>query len=138
MDSARRVPPRAAGLLALACWSGCWLVLAWPAARARVPGWAVVSAFTLAVLAAVPTAAVLVPGVSPNDAVVIADAPSYRGPSAAVYEAAFDKPVPAGAEVHIAERRDGWVRAQLLDGRPCWLRADHVETVLPNAPTPAK
>ncbi len=48
------------------------------------------------------------------------------GPS---YEASFRDPLHAGTEFEVLEERPGWCRAELPDGRLCWLDAGDVEFV---------
>lgn len=140
-DTARRLPATPAGLVAILLWSAAWITLAFPALRARTPVWLRLTMIALALCALVPTVVVLRPAAHPDDAVVLDEAPAFRGPSDAVYERAFDKPLPPGTELRITERRNGWLAAELLDGRPCWIRAHHAQTVLtpdettPNTPT---
>ena len=69
-----------------------------------------------------------------RDAVVVGSAaPAFRGPSAGVYDRAFQQPLPPGTEVRVIERRDGpgggWWQVELRDGRRAWVRADAIETV---------
>lgn len=56
-------------------------------------------------------------------------ADAYNGPDAGVYEETFGRPIPAGAEVRVLERRAGWARVRLLGGLETWVEVDTIEPV---------
>ena len=43
----------------------------------------------------------------------------------------FREPLPAGTEVRVLERREGWARVAFADGREAWLKQTAIEAVLP-------
>ncbi len=59
---------------------------------------------------------------SSKDAVINREAEALNGPSEGVYEPTFDHDLPAGVEATMLERRDGWIRIELIDGRQTWVR----------------
>ncbi len=65
-----------------------------------------------------------------TDGVIVAERVIARdGPSAAAYEPAFDAPMAPGVEISVLERRDGWARVALLDGRQAWVPEGAFEPV---------
>lgn len=69
---------------------------------------------------------------SAPDAVVV-DGPvtGRKGPDERAYEASFTEPLRSGVEVVIAERRPGWARVRLADGRETWVPESHAAPVNP-------
>ena len=69
---------------------------------------------------------------SAPDAVVV-DGPvtGRKGPDERAYEASFTEPLRSGVEVVIAERRPGWARVRLADGRETWVPDSHAAPVNP-------
>lgn len=64
---------------------------------------------------------------------VVVDGPvtGRKGPDERAYEASFTEPLRSGVEVVIAERRPGWVRVRLADGRETWVPESHAAPVNP-------
>lgn len=104
--------------------AGLWqrpLARLWPAGAAA----AVAGALSIATVAA--AAWLLTTG---DQGVIIAEHVEARlGPGAAAYEPAFDAPLAAGVEVRVLERRAGWARVALLDGREAWVPGESVATL---------
>jgi tetratricopeptide (TPR) repeat protein len=65
----------------------------------------------------------------PADAVVVAPEVVARAADSVHAPARFSQPLPAGTEVEVLERRDGWCRVRLADGREGWLPASSVSGV---------
>jgi len=61
--------------------------------------------------------------------VILAEEVVAREGDSTSYEASFEKPLHAGTEFHLSERRPGWVRVELLDGRTTWLPESAVGVV---------
>ncbi len=64
-----------------------------------------------------------------HEGVIVTPTPALNGPSEGVYEATFDRDLPAGMEVTLGERREGWVRVRLIDGRETWVRERAVREI---------
>jgi tetratricopeptide (TPR) repeat protein len=64
-----------------------------------------------------------------QDAVLIVDGvPGRKGPSYA-YDPAFSQPLHDGLEFTVIEYRSNWARAQLTDGRQCWLPESQFQVI---------
>ena len=66
---------------------------------------------------------------STTDGVVTAPETVARKGDGETYEPAFTEPLHAGAEFRLLERRPGWFRGELPDGRPFWVAARDAELV---------
>ncbi|MCW5753075.1 MAG: hypothetical protein KIT24_00025 [Phycisphaeraceae bacterium] len=68
---------------------------------------------------------------APGEAVIIAPAgvTARNGPNEAVYDPAFDQPLPPGVEVRVLESRESWLRVRLLDGREAWVPEHSLEPI---------
>lgn len=66
-----------------------------------------------------------------TEAVVIAPNTVARNGPAELYDPAFQEPLRAGLEVSVEERRGGWAKILLRDGRTAWIRTDALEWVTP-------
>ncbi|MEM7218741.1 MAG: BatD family protein [Pseudomonadota bacterium] len=66
-----------------------------------------------------------------DHAVVILDGALLRSADSIGAAAAFAEPLPAGAEVIVLERRDGWRRVALGDGSRGWLQRASLADVIP-------
>ncbi len=64
-----------------------------------------------------------------HEGVIVTRTPALNGPSEGVYEPTFDRDLPAGMEVTLGERREGWVRVRLIDGRETWVRESAVREI---------
>lgn len=62
---------------------------------------------------------------------VVVDEPAaaFKGPSAVVYEPAFNEALPVGREVRVVREQDGWSLVRLSDGRSCWVASEKLEMV---------
>lgn len=95
------------------------------AARAR--WWPVPALLALAALSAAP---LIARDTDPrSDAVVIATGAVARDGPAELYDPAFKEPLTPGLEVQIEERRPGWLRIRLADGRAAWVPEASVEVL---------
>jgi tetratricopeptide (TPR) repeat protein len=106
-------------------WAGVGAVIVRraPGSLARAGG--VLAAAGLALIGVVAGAAWLHRG--SDEGVILAEhVEARRGPSAAAYELAFDGPLVAGVEVRVLEKRAGWARVGLLDGREAWVPGESV------------
>lgn len=92
--------------------------------RTLVPA---VASLVLGALAAAPVA---LTALADDASAVVTDAViARRGPDDSIYAAAFDKPLPAGAEVRVIEIRGAWSRVALSDGRDAWVPITVLERV---------
>ncbi|MCK4872826.1 MAG: hypothetical protein KAS72_08890 [Phycisphaerales bacterium] len=65
-----------------------------------------------------------------TEAVIVADEVIGRkGPDASGYEPSFTRALHGGVEVRIIEKRTGWLRVELQDGRETWLPISAVEAI---------
>lgn len=55
--------------------------------------------------------------------IVSGGAVGFNGPDRRVYEPSFLSPLGAGVEFRVIERRDGWMRVKLRDGRETWIES---------------
>ncbi|MEQ8850680.1 MAG: hypothetical protein RIB32_02745 [Phycisphaerales bacterium] len=132
--------PRATPLwLRIAFLGSCWLGL-WTLVGLRLAGlvrrpalWPAAALALLSVLLFGATygeqwlASHAEPGVIVADRVV-----GRNGPGDAAYEPTFERPLVAGVEVEILERRAGWLRVRLADGRETWVNERSVESIWNN------
>lgn len=99
--------------------------------RWRAP-WSLVAAVaTVCVLSLAPL--ILRESVERNatEAVVIATNAVARNGPADLYDPVFQEPLRAGLEVGVDERRGGWSKIRLRDGRTAWVRSEVLELVTP-------
>ena len=66
-----------------------------------------------------------------RDGVIIAREVVARRGDGTAYQPSFVDPLHQGTEFRLLERRAGWYRIRLTDGRTCWIPARAAETVLP-------
>ncbi|HEB60986.1 MAG TPA: hypothetical protein ENJ06_04085 [Phycisphaeraceae bacterium] len=68
--------------------------------------------------------------VSRPEAVIVArEVVGRQGPGNAGYDESFNRPLHAGVEVRLLEKRAGWVRVQLPDKSTTWLPQNSVEII---------
>jgi tetratricopeptide (TPR) repeat protein len=117
--------------LLLALFSGAfWAVAAWAVWHGRgTPRGALVATGLLAAAMAASLAAEAFGTASSDVGVVTAPQTVARKGDGETYEPAFTEPLHAGAEFRLRERRDGWYRGELPDGRAFWLPARDAELV---------
>ena len=125
------VPRRSIFAAALACWSAAWLVLAVRVAARRAVHPAVPGAlFGIAVVAAGSLVAERwLVGNRPGAVVIVPEVEARRGPSADVFETAFDQPLREGTEGTVLERRGGWLRIRLSSNAQCWIPESAAEEI---------
>lgn len=113
------------------CWSLAWVALASRALglRGSVPPAVVLLAVSLLSFASLGLDE-LSRRTERAAVVTAAEATGYRGPSATIYEKAFDRPLVEGVEVTIRQVRDGWAEVDLSDGRSVWIRREFIEPVV--------
>ncbi len=70
-----------------------------------------------------------------DDAVVTAQETIARSADSIHAPARFSRPLPTGTEVRILERREGWLRIEIANGREAWVRASSVTQVAPDSDT---
>jgi hypothetical protein len=66
-----------------------------------------------------------------DDAVVTAQETIARSADSIHAPARFSRPLPTGTEVRILERREGWLRIEIANGREAWVRASSITPVAP-------
>jgi hypothetical protein len=67
-----------------------------------------------------------------QDAVLTGEAVTLRSADSVGAPAVFDKPLPAGTECTILEKRESWLRVQLADGATIgWVTAGSLEPIIP-------
>lgn len=93
--------------------------------RRRIPAWAPAGVLTIAILCAAPLIARDLS--AEPEGVVIAPGQFARNGPADLYEPAFKEPLAPGLEVRIEERRQGWARIRLHDGRAAWIEERALE-----------
>lgn len=107
--------------------------LAWLLAAARVLGArralpACLGAIVVSGFGAAPLAIEAIIDAEAEHAVVVAsEVAGLNGPSPGAYEPTFDRPITAGVEVIVIERRGAWSLVRLADGRETWLPDDALE-----------
>ena len=67
--------------------------------------------------------------VQDSGVVVSGGAIGFNGPDRRVYEPTFTSPLGAGVEFRVIERRDGWLRVMLRDGRETWIESAQAELI---------
>lgn len=123
------VPAPVVWAVATVAWAAGWALLTFRVGRARL---AAALALCWGVAAVGGTLHLLERWVdrASGEAVVVRDGVTgLNGPAAGVYQPSFDKPLAAGVEVRVLERRAGWARVTLADGRETWVPAEAVEPV---------
>ena len=119
---------------AWACWFGFWLALAagWlrPSARLRGAWRTVVGAALLGwlVLGGTVAADEVLHAMRPRAVLVDANVTLRKG-NGDGFEAAFVETLGPGVECTVIERRPGWLRVRLPDGRAGWLKESQVSQV---------
>lgn len=68
-----------------------------------------------------------------QDAVVTAQETIARSADSIHAPARFSRPLPLGTEVRVLERREGWLRIEIANGREAWVRASSVTLVADDA-----
>ena len=117
----------------LLLFSGCY-VLFWLAAGLMsftpvpVPRWLAGSLLALTLLFAT-SLAVEHMAASPATGVIITAEVVARQGDGRNYQPSFTAPLHAGTEFRLLEKRTGWLRVELNDGRQCWLPAQSCELV---------
>lgn len=119
------IPPRMRLMVAVAAFGSLWLVLGLrlsPRLRPRVH-WIIPATLFVVSATAIFSLWSQEQGWRANpQAVVVVDAVVGRkGPDAGGYEPSFTRPLSAGVEVTILERRPGWALVRLADARETWL-----------------
>jgi hypothetical protein len=128
----RGIVPRGVWLWSFAgLYLGGWgVAMARGAGWRRAPGWLGPAMVAAAVVCIGPLVAEEMLWRGRPEVVVVADGTVGRnGPSEAVYEATFKEPLKAGVEAKVLERRGGWERLRLADGRETWVAEGSVERV---------
>ncbi len=117
--------------LLLALFSGAfWALAAWGVWRGRrAPRGALLATGLLAAAMAASLGAEALGAASSEDGVVTAPETVARKGDGETYEPAFTEPLHAGAEFRLLERRAGWYRGELPDGRAFWVAARDAELV---------
>lgn len=64
------------------------------------------------------------------DAVVTAQETIARSADSIHAPARFSRPLPTGTEVRILERREGWLRIEIANGREAWVRASSLTPIV--------
>jgi tetratricopeptide (TPR) repeat protein len=116
-------------IVAIGCWIAAWVVCAIRRSRAHPLRFVPVPALFVVGLVGTGTL-VLEQALSTQirTGVVVWDEVQGRsGPGVGVYDETFDRPLPSGLELTIVGERDGWLEAQLADGRITWLPSDAIE-----------
>ncbi len=105
---------------------GILLLTPWPGPGRRPMRRAGIACLVLWALVAV--LALLMPDPA-RDAVVMVDEATLHTADSRGAPTLLPTPLPAGAEVTILERRDGWTRIALADGADGWIPAGSIESV---------
>lgn len=69
-----------------------------------------------------------------QEGVISAEDVTLRVADSHLSAAALPRPLPAGAELRVLERRPSWLRVRLASGRVAWLPVDTVTTLIPPPP----
>lgn len=97
------------------------------AGRRVVPRWVMLVLLALSLAPAV-SLALTARRESVTHGVVVDQSPGLKGPDKS-YEQSFTRPLGAGVEFELLERRPGWVYVRLPDGRSTWIERDAVEFI---------
>ncbi len=73
-----------------------------------------------------------------EEAVVTAPEAVARAADSVHAQLRFSQPLPAGTELRILERRAGWLRVGLANGREAWITASSASPVAPEPSTPPR
>lgn len=129
----RAIPQQTRLMIWLVAFAGIWLTLAVrlsPPARRWARPWVVVLFAMVAVLAGVSLWSEQHSLRDHPEAVIVADSVVGRkGPDDKGYEPSFTRPLSAGVEITVIERRAGWALVRLADARETWLPAGSWEEI---------
>ncbi len=107
-----------------------WIVLSMRLLGLRriAPRWLAATAFLgCLVFGASVAVDVTAAGVSDHGVIVQQEVVGRTGPGVVGYEPSFERPLHAGVEFTLIERRDTWARVELADGRSTWLPRAAIE-----------
>lgn len=109
-----------------------WGLAAWGVWRGRsAPRGALIATGVLAAAMAASLGAEAWGAAAAEGGVVTAPETVARKGDGETYEAAFTEPLHAGAEFRLLEKRSGWYRGELPDGRAFWVAARDAELIVP-------
>jgi len=128
----RRWAPRSVVFgLGLCAWLGLWGLLALRTGGvAHVgAGWIIACAVAAAIALGGQYAEQRVLYSGDHAVVTAPEVIGRNGPHPVAYQPSFAEAIVEGVECSVLERRDGWARVRLKDGRTTWLDADALEVI---------